>query len=88
MSVSSGIISAPVSVDDVAQLCWVQLRRTVSGVVQTIYSYDEGCLCGAKVGDTIPALDSDGSWTVADRGVINKWARFKSVRYQKESEIT
>ena len=88
MSVSSGIISAPVSVDDVAQLCWVQLRRTVSGVVQTMYSYDVGCLCGAKVGDIIPALDSDGSWTVADRGVINKWARFKSVRYQKESEIT
>ena len=88
MSVSSGIISAPVSVDDVAQLCWVQLRRTVSGVVQTMYSYDVGCLCGAKVGDTIPALDSNGSWTVADRGVINKWARFKSVRYQKESEIT
>ena len=88
MSVSSGIISAPVSVDDVAQLCWVQLRRTVSGVVQTMYSYDVGCLCGAKVGDIIPALDSGGSWTVADRGEINRWARYKPVRYQKESEIT
>ena len=88
MSVSSGIISVPISVDDVAQLCWVQLRRTVNGQVQTLYSYDDGCLCGAKVGDTVPAFDSDGSWTVADRGEINRWARYKSVRYQQESEIS
>lgn len=80
MGYSAGIISPPVSVYDVQQPCWVRLKRTVSGQVQTIYSSDVGTLCGASVGDTVPASDGLGSWTVDARGVINKWARYKPER--------
>ena len=82
MGYANGKITRPVSIYDVQCCCWVQLQRTVNGVVQTRYSGDVGVLCGASVGDTIPASDSDGSWTVVARGEINKWARFRPVEYK------
>lgn len=84
MSYSNGTITAPVSIYDVQRCCWVRLQRTVSGVVQTRYSGDVGVLCGANVGDTIPADDSDGSWTVVARGTINKWAYHKPVACRQD----
>ena len=80
MGYSYGRIEAPVSVYDVQQCCWVRMQRTVSGQTQTKYSGDVGVLCGAKVGDIIPATDGQGSWTVVARGAINKWARYKPER--------
>lgn len=80
MSYSNGIISAPVGIHDIQQCCWVRLQRTVNGQTQTKYSGDAGVLCGAKVGDIIPATDGNGSWTVTARGEINKWARYKPER--------
>ena len=82
------IISQPVSVYDVQQCCWVRLQRTVSGQTQTRYSGDVGVLCCAQVGDTIPASDGLGSWTVTARGEINKFARFKPVRFASVKQIT
>ena len=79
MSYSNGHITAPVSIHDVQQCCWVRLQRTVSGEVQVRYSSDLGVLCKAKVGDTIPANDNNGSWTVAGRGNINPWARYRPI---------
>lgn len=69
-----------VSINDIQQCCWVRLKRTVSGSVQYKYSGDLGVLCGASVGDIIPASDGLGSWTVDSRGFINKWARYKPQR--------
>lgn len=80
MAYNNGKISAPVSIHDIQQCCWVRLQRTVSGQTQTKYSGDDGVLCGAKVGDIIPATDGNGSWTVTARGKINKWARYKPER--------
>lgn len=77
---SNKVISAPVSVDDVRQCVPVTLSRTVSGEPQTKQSSDVGALCGAVVGQTIPATDADGPWTVA-RECINKWAKYKPVRF-------
>ena len=88
MAYNNGIITAPVSVYDVQQCCWVRLQRTVSGQTQTRYSGDVGVLCGAKIGDTITASDGLGSWTVTDRGEINKFARFKPVRFASVKQIT
>ncbi len=80
MSVNNNTIIAPVAVDDVMALCGVTLERTVNGVVQRITSNNVGVLCSASIGDTFPATDGSGSWTVVDRVAINQWARFKPVR--------
>ena len=76
---SNKVISAPVSVEDAKQCVPVTLSRTVSGSPQTKQSSDVGALCGAVVGQTIPATDANGPWTVA-RERINKWAKYKPVR--------
>ena len=80
MAHNGGIISPPVSIYDVQQYCWVRLVRTVSGATERIYSSSLGVLCGASVGDTVPASDGHGSWTVEARGAINRWARYKPER--------
>ena len=80
MGYSAGKISPPVSIYDVQQPCWVRLKRTVGGQVQTVYSSDLGVLCSASVGDIIPARDGNGNWTVDARGEINMWARYKPER--------
>ena len=74
------IISAPVGVSDLMQVVPVTLRRTAGGVVQTVSSDDIGVLCGALAGDTVPAMDGSGSWTVLSRVNINKWAKYKPVK--------
>lgn len=76
---SNKVISAPVSVEDAKQCVPVTLSRTVSGEPQTKQSSDVGALCGAVVGQTIPATDANGPWTVT-RERINKWAKYKPVR--------
>lgn len=58
----------------------VILQRTVRGERQTITSSDLGTIIKAEVGDTIPASDGLGSWTVVSRVKINMWALFKPVR--------
>lgn len=88
MAHSNGYITAPIEVDDVAAICWVQLQRTVNGTLQTAYSYDVGTLCGKNIGDTVRGLDGNGNWTVVDRSEINKWARYKPVQYAKIPELT
>ena len=80
MAYNGGVISPPVSIYDVQQPCWVRLVRTVSGTTERIYSPSLGVLCGANVGDTVPASDGKGSWTVEARGAINRWARYKPER--------
>ena len=77
------IISAPVSIYDLQRAVPVTLRRTNSntGQVETVSSNDLGVLCAAVVGDTIPANDGYGSWTVISRIKINMWARFRPVEY-------
>ena len=80
MAISGGKISPPVSIYDVQQNCWVRLVRTVNGTQQRIYSSSLGVLCGSNVGDTVPASDGKGSWTVEARGAINRWARYKPER--------
>lgn len=77
---TTGIISAPVSIYDVQRVAPVTLRRTVNGVVQTRFSCDLGVLLSSKVGDTIPADDGLGSWTVYSRTDINIWAKYKPVQ--------
>lgn len=78
------IISAPVSIYDLQRAVPVTLRRTNSntGQVETVSSNDLGVLCAAVVGDTIPANDGYGSWTVISRIKINMWARFRPVEYK------
>ena len=80
MAYNGGVISPPVSIYDVQQPCWVRLVRTVSGTTERIYSPSLGVLCGANVGDTVPASDGKGSWKVEARGAINRWARYKPER--------
>lgn len=80
MAISGGKISPPVSIYDVQQNCWVRLVRTVNGTQQRIYSSSLGVLCGANVGDSVPADDGLGNWTVEARGPINRWARYKPER--------
>jgi hypothetical protein len=82
------IISQPVSVYDVQQCCWVRLQRTVSGQTQTRYSGDVGVLCCAQVGDTIPASDGLGSWTVMARGTVNMWSPRKPIYSPKVVQLT
>jgi hypothetical protein len=82
------IISQPVSVYDVQQCCWVRLQRTVSGQTQTRYSGDVGVLCCAQVGDTIPASDGLGSWTVIARGTVNMWSPRKPIYSPKVVQLT
>ena len=88
MSVSGNRISPPVTIEDLMALVWVRLKRTVNGVEQTILSSDLGVLCGAKIGDTVPAHDNLGSWTVIDRVYPNKWARYHPMRYNTIPYIT
>jgi hypothetical protein len=79
------IISAPVSIYDLQRAVPVTLRRTNSstGQVETISSSDLGVLCAAVSGETIPASDGYGSWTVLSRIKINKWAKFKPIKRNK-----
>ena len=79
------IISAPVSIYDLQRAVPVTLRRTNSntGQVETVSSNDLGVLCAAVVGDTIPANDGYGSWTVISRIKINMWARYKPMKRNK-----
>jgi hypothetical protein len=88
MPYASGKISAPVSISDIQQCIWVQLQRTVSGQIQTIYSADIGMLIGAFVGQTISASDGLGSWTVVARGTINMWAKYKPVVLNEKDTVT
>ena len=88
MSVSGNRISPPVSIADLKAMVGVRLQRTVNGSVQTIFSSDLGVLCGANVGDVIPATDGLGSWTVISRDEINKWSRYHPMRYEVIPYIT
>ena len=79
MGYANNKITAPVSIFDVKSVVPVALRRTntSTGQIETISSSDLGVLCGASVGDTIPATDGNGSWTVLSRTEVNMWARYK-----------
>lgn len=79
MGYANNKITAPVSIFDVKSVVPVTLRRTntSTGQIETISSSDLGVLCGASVGDTIPATDGNGSWTVLSRTEANMWARYK-----------
>ena len=88
MANNYGYIEPPVSIHDLQKSISVRLTRTVAGETQTRYSDDLGVLCGAKVGDRIPATDGRGSWTVASRSNINRWARYKPERSSAINLIT
>lgn len=88
MAYNSGLITAPVSVYDCQQCVPVTLSRTVNGQTQTVIADSVGALCGAAVGDTIPARDGLGNWTVISRININKWAKYKPVRTPTIDTVT
>ena len=81
---STGIITAPVSIRDVQRCVPVSLRRTntSTGQVETCSSSDIGVLCSAKAGDTIPASDGKGNWTVTGRIAIKMWAKFRPIEFK------
>ena len=85
---NTGKITAPVGLSDLMAMVPVLLRRTVGGVVQTVNSNDVGVLCGALTGDTVPAMDGSGSWTVLSRVNINKWAKYKPVIWPNVDTVT
>ena len=83
MAYDKGMITAPVSINDVLRCVPVTLKRTNSstGQVERRSSCDLGVLCGASVGDTITSSDGKGNWTVESRVEINMWAKYKPVIY-------
>lgn len=91
MSYSPGasMITAPVSIRDVQRCVPVSLQRTNSSTNQTerVSSNDLGVLCGSKIGDTVPASDGKGNWTVQWRTEINKWAKYKPVKFKPATGI-
>lgn len=78
---STGIITAPVSIDDIKQCFQVLLQKTVSGTTTQGYSCDLGTIIGANTGDTVDGL------SVASRRDINMWAKFKPVRVMKRDSV-
>lgn len=90
MGYSNGIISQPVSIHDVQRCVPVSIQRTntSTGQVERRSSGDVGVLCSAVVGDTVPAMDGNGSWTVTSRIPINMWASRKPIYSPKKTPLT
>lgn len=87
---TTGIISQPVSIDDIRRCFFVTLRRTRTdnGATESIVSGDLGTICSASVGDTITALDGKGNWTVTSRREINIWSQTKPIYHTKIPQLT
>ena len=83
-------ITSPVSIRDVQRCVPVSLVRTNSSTHQTehVSSNDLGVLCGANIGDTVPASDGKGDWTVQSRTEINMWSVSKPVYFAKVAQLT
>lgn len=82
---STKVISAPVSIRDLQRCVPVSLVRTNSSTHQTerASSNDLGVLVGSQQGDTIPASDGKGNWTVQSRTPVNSWSKYKPVGKNK-----
>ena len=87
---STGVISQPVSIHDVQRCVPVSIQRTntSTGQVERSSSSDVGVLCSAVVGDTVPAMDGNGSWTVTSRIPINMWSPRKPIYSTKIGLLT
>ena len=79
MSVNNGKISAPVSISDLQTMFAVHLTRTVSGQQQNALCADLGSIIAGEIGDTVPAIDGNGDWTIDGRVDIKMWAKYKPV---------
>lgn len=91
MSYSPGtsMVTAPVSIYDLQRCVTVSLQRTntSTGQVESMTANDVGVLCAANIGDTIPASDGKGNWTVTYRVAINKWAKYKPLKFAKIEQL-
>lgn len=97
------IITAPVGIADLQQCFAVRIEAnvTIDGQTKTInvLSGDIGVNCALETGDTFIAdytyRDALGThvipnvtWTVVSRNEINKWAKYKPVRYNLIRPLT
>ena len=78
MAQSGGLITAPVSIYDLQQCFAVVITKNG----ENKYSADLGTIIAKGLGSTI-----DG-WTVTSRQSINKWSKYKAVKFATVKQLT